>query len=282
MNSKYNKTEPGFQPARKTIEFKAASGLGSIFGRILEGVFRKVLAEMAYAMATRKISVVVPTYNEEKYVVRTLEQVRRVLPASELIVADDKSTDATPFLASQYADAVVTSGLHRIGANRNVGARNTSENSEMLLFVDADTVLSEEFVRKAVEKFQDPEVVGVGCLVMPETRNPVEELFFFILNSFVLFAKALGKTYLAGNCVAYRRNTFFEIGGFDEKTAAGEDMDLSRRISKVGRVVLLPVIVRTSRRRLEKLGFLGLIKDWLRTTQDLLFHKPTAQYAAYR
>lgn len=267
---------------RKAVEFKATSALGKVFGSVLQGLFHKLFEEMAYALATRKISVVVPTYNEEKYIVRTLEQIRRVLPASELIVTDDKSTDATAFLAGQYADLVVESGLHRIGANRNIGARNASETSEILLFVDADTLLNEEFVRKALEKFRDQRVAGVGCLVMPETRNLLEKFFFFVLNSLVVFAKALGKTYLPGNCVAYRRSAFFEIGGFDEHTKAGEDMDLSRRMSRVGKVVLLPVFVCTSRRRLEKLGFLGLVKDWLRTTLDLLLHKPTREYAAYR
>lgn len=270
------------QPARKTIEFKTAFSLGKILSGILQGIFHKLLEEMAYTMATRKISVVVPAYNEEKYIVRTLEQIRRILPSSELIVADDKSTDETVFLASQYADAVVESGLHRIGANRNIGARNTSESSEILLFVDADTLLSEEFVRKAVEKFRDPRTVGVGCLVMPETQNFVEELFFFFLNSLIIFAKALGKSYLAGNCVAYRKRTFFEIGGFDENTKTNEDMDFSRRISKVGKLVLLPVIVRTSRRRMAKLGYFGLIKDWLPSTCNLLLHKPVKHYATYR
>jgi hypothetical protein len=73
------------------------------------------------------------------------------------------------------------------------------------------------------------------------------------------------------------------VGGFDESLLASEDFDLCRRISRKGRVVFLRgVTVRTSRRRLERLGLMGLILDWTRVTVQYLSGKRPRDYRSFR
>jgi hypothetical protein len=65
--------------------------------------------------------------------------------------------------------------------------------------------------------------------------------------------------------------------------AASEDFDLCKRISKKGEVIFCRhVTIRTSRRRLEKLGLSGLISDWARVTIQYLMGKRMKEYRIFR
>lgn len=88
---------------------------------------------------------------------------------------------------------------------------------------------------------------------------------------------------LAGTYVSYKRKPFFEVGGFDVRIGASEDFDPCKRISKNGGVVFLRhVTIRTSRRRLEKLGLFGLIVDWLKVTMDYFLGRKVKNYWIFR
>jgi cellulose synthase/poly-beta-1,6-N-acetylglucosamine synthase-like glycosyltransferase len=83
--------------------------------------------------------------------------------------------------------------------------------------------------------------------------------------------------------VAYKRKPFFEVGSFDESMAASEDFDLCKKISRKGKVIFCRnVTIRTSRRRLEKLGLWGLISDWTRVTVQYLMGKKMKEYQIFR
>jgi len=226
-----------------------------------------------------KISIIVPTLNEAKFIEGTLETARRVLPDAEIIVSDGGSTDRTVEIARKYARVI--SGKGKVGAARNRGARESS--GDVLIFLDADTQINGLFVKEALEVLKDPEVVGAGGLIMPMGANLIEELFFYFFNLLIIISFMIGKPNLAGTCVAYKRKPFFEINGFDESMVASEDFDLCKRISKKGRAVFLKgIVVRTSRRRLRKKGLGGLILDWGRVTYNYFFGKKTEYYEAVR
>ncbi|MEM2878086.1 MAG: glycosyltransferase [Candidatus Hadarchaeales archaeon] len=226
-----------------------------------------------------RISVIIPTLNEEKIIESTLRNVKNVLPESELIVADGKSKDRTVEIAKKYAKVCVGKG--KVGAARNRGAREAS--GDILIFLDADTKINRFFVEEALRVMADPSVVGAGGLIMPEGVGLFTEMMFYFFNLLIQVSFLIGKPNLAGTCVAYKRKPFFEISGFNEDMVASEDFDLCKRISKKGRVVFMrKVVVKTSRRRLKKLGLGGLIVDWGRVTLNYFFGKRTEQYAAVR
>ena len=234
-----------------------------------------------------KLSVIVPTLNEAQGIAATLKAVRRATSkGTELIVADGHSTDATRTIARKYANVVRERGRDwknaSIAAGRNAGARVAK--GDVLLFNDADTMPQKEFVKKALEILENqPDVVSVGCEVRPDVSDWNTQLFFSVLNGIVRFSTAMGWPVIAGNCVFYRKDAFWKVHGFDEGMHASEDQDLSLRMSKIGRVVLLTQYTAyTSNRRLQQMGWLGLIRDWGGTTLNFVLGKKTKRYAIVR
>lgn len=226
-----------------------------------------------------KISIIVPTFNEEKIIASTLGNVRKVAPEAEIIVADGGSRDNTKRIAEKYAKVHATRG--NVGNARNTGAKMSE--GDILVFLDADTTITRQFVDEALKALADSNVVGVGGLIMPHGTNQLEEAVFYFFNFLIKVSFLVGKPNLAGTCVAYKRKPFLEVGGFDISMVASEDFDLCKRISKKGKVVFLDnVVVRTSRRRLKKLGLRGLIADWSRVTVQHFLGKKPQVYRAFR
>src|SRR5215813_13197634 len=110
------------------------------------------------------ISFVIPAYNEEALLGRTLEAInaaaRELGQPSEVVVADDASTDRTAAVARAHGARVVPVNYRQIAATRNAGARAAT--GDLLVFVDADTVVTRAAVRRAVGAMRAG-AVGGGC-----------------------------------------------------------------------------------------------------------------------
>ncbi|MBI5228779.1 glycosyltransferase [Candidatus Micrarchaeota archaeon] len=231
-------------------------------------------------------SIVVPTLNEEKRIEDELRKIRELAPEAELIVADGWSADKTREIAEGLANKVVLEGespkeRKSIGAGRNRGAKEAS--TEIIVFIDADTLPQKRFFHRMLKAFEDPRVVCYGCKIMPRDVGFADHMLFEFFNILIFFSAIMGRPAIAGNCVAYRKSAFDAIKGFDEEMQASEDQDLCVRISKLGKVVYdRHVIAFTSSRRLKKLGWFGLLLDWGRTTLNFLLGIKTKRYAIVR
>jgi glycosyltransferase involved in cell wall biosynthesis len=193
------------------------------------------------------ISFIVPAYNEEKLITRTLvalnEAAEEIGEAYEIVVADDASTDRTADLARSHGVRVVTVNCRQISATRNAGAREAA--GDKLIFVDADTVVSAEVVRAAVEALQSG-AVGGGSAVEFDGRLPryAEVVHPMLVRTF----RAMG---LACGCFVFCTRRAFDLaGGFDEKLFASEEIAMSRALRRLGRFVVLRESVTTSGRKL--------------------------------
>ena len=224
-----------------------------------------------------KLSVIIPTRNEELSIKDVLINLRKEIPnGTELIVVDGNSTDKTVAIAKRYAKVIPNKGRN-IASARNTGAKTAK--GDILVFVDADTKPTRIFFEKTIKAFQDKQTVCFGGLIMPTKLNAYEWLLFRTLNVIVQLSVAFGRPAIAGSCVAYRRTSFVKVKGFDEGMAASEDQDLCNRVSKIGRVKFdSSLIIDTSNRRLRELGFWGLIVNWSGTTFNLLIGKKTTEY----
>jgi cellulose synthase/poly-beta-1,6-N-acetylglucosamine synthase-like glycosyltransferase len=227
------------------------------------------------------VSAVVPTYNEEKLVGRTLGNLRKLLgPKAQIIVADGKSKDNTIKIARKYA-RVVFEHDHTVGGGRNAGAAVAK--GEIVWFVDADTFPTREFLNRMLIAFKDPNVVGVGCQVMPENLGFERKIFFRALNMMIRATVISGYPTIAGSCIAYRLSAFRKVGGFNVHTNSSEDFELCLKISRLGKVVFLNEITApTSDRRVRQLGVWGLVKDWTHSTVMFLSGRNTRSYYAPR
>jgi len=193
------------------------------------------------------ISFVVPAYNEEALICRTLDALNRagqnLSESYEIVVADDASTDRTSVISEQHGARTVYVNLRQIAATRNAGARETK--GDKLIFVDADTVVTNEVVCAAVEAMSKG-AVGGGCAVTFDGRVP--RYAQLIHPPLIRAFRAAG---IACGCFLFcTRQAFDAVGGFDETLFASEEIAMSRALKRQGRFVVLRETVTSSGRKL--------------------------------
>ena len=192
------------------------------------------------------VSFIVPAHNEERLIGRTLDALRAAaatLPLpSEIIVVDDASTDGTATVAHSHGAHVVPVRLRHIAAVRNAGAKVAR--GDMLIFVDADTIVSSEAVHAAVAALQSG-AVGGGALVSWDGTMP---WWARAAEAFTLVWMRVIKS--AAGCFMFCARAPFEAaGGFDERLYAGEELFLSPSLKRRGSFVILRERVVTSGRK---------------------------------
>ncbi len=205
-----------------------------------------------------RISVIVPTWNEAKYLPTLFESLRRqTVPPDEVLVADSGSSDGTPDIA-HAAGATVLEGERRgPGEGRNRGARAAA--GDVLLFVDADCLLPPNLAESVFLALGDPEVVGGATGFAPANGRWVERALFFLANAYQRALTIWGIPHNAGYCFFFRKTAFETLGGIREDLVLNETHDLAIRSRSIGRFVLLPLIVETSMRRFRTYGYLRTI-----------------------
>jgi glycosyltransferase involved in cell wall biosynthesis len=201
------------------------------------------------------ISVVVPALNEEESIVSCLlSLLHQRYDDYELIVVDGGSSDRTVELAENYADRVIAY-KGPVGAARNVGAK--SSRGGILAFIDADTVAYASWLCAVSESFDDKSVVGATGPTLPMKSSTVDS--FYYRTSTVNLQKILlwlGIPHIAGFNCAYRKDQFFKVGGFDETNVLSEDVRLSLKIKRFGRIHFNEkMVTATSTRRIEEYGY---------------------------
>ncbi|TAL48488.1 glycosyltransferase [archaeon] len=206
------------------------------------------------------VSVIVPTYNEEKYIRACLNSVKsQDYPNYEIIIADSKSKDRTVEIAKKYAKIV--NAKKGVSAGRNAGAK--AAKGDILVFLDADTVLSYNTLTELVKAFHD-NVVGATCPILPSHYNMRNLLVYVSFNQFSEYSIRINRPHMAGICMAFRKDAFTKAKGFDEKIKTLEDFDLSLRISKIGKIKFVKdTFVVTSHRRIENWGGLKSVTEYL-------------------
>jgi glycosyltransferase involved in cell wall biosynthesis len=193
------------------------------------------------------ISFIVPAYNEERGLGRTLAALHAaasdVGEPYELIVADDASTDGTAMVAGAAGARVEHVHYRQIAGARNAGARVAS--GDILIFVDADTVVPPATLRASVGALRRG-AVGGGAFVRLDGRLP---FYGRLLVSLLRFVMRTGR--LAAGCYLFCTRDAFDLsGGFDERLFATEELALSRALGRLGRFVILRQHVETSGRKL--------------------------------
>lgn len=220
-------------------------------------------------MESKGISVIIPAFNEEATLKACLESAQRLNPL-EITVVDGGSTDRTREIA-QDAGAMVVESQKGRGIQMNVGA--SLAKGEVLLFLHADTIISNE-----ISFFCHPELdSGSPISAFLQTLNQVQGRVqhditeksdkhiggFFRLkfdDSSIstmlveLFANMRARIFslpYGDQAIFIKKDIFEKIGGFREYPFL-EDIDMSMRIRKFGKLKYIPLEVIASSRRLKK------------------------------
>ncbi len=196
-------------------------------------------------MSSDKISIVIPTLNESKYIDPLLESLQSQTVTADEIIAIDASTDDTPRKCEAMGIKIVKQKKPGISAAREEGFAATS--GTIIMSTDADSKLSPDWVKSARKSFVDP---GVVCVYGPTHFYPGFTLLNFLGDIFQKITRLLNKDHVYGMNFAVRRSAFEKIGGYNLTLHTAEDVDLGYRIRKIGKIVFNPNMkVLTSPRR---------------------------------
>jgi len=205
------------------------------------------------------ISFVVPAYNEERLIGKTLDAIhaaaREVAQPYEIVVANDGSTDNTAGLARAHGARVVDCQHRQIARVRNTGARAST--GDILIFVDADTLISAAVVRAALEAIAGG-AVGGGATLRVDGRLPWWGPTVVWLTGACM--RVMG--WAAGCYVFCTRAAFDAAGGFDERLFATEEIAFSRALKRIGKVVIVREPVVTSGRKLRTHSLREFLPVW--------------------
>ncbi|MBI3332696.1 MAG: TIGR04283 family arsenosugar biosynthesis glycosyltransferase [Candidatus Omnitrophica bacterium] len=206
------------------------------------------------------ISVVVPVRNEAAALPRLLPLL--LCDGVEVILADGGSTDSTVAAAKRFPVRLILSGPGR-ASQINAGAAAAA--GEILWFLHADTVPPPDWRGRILQALSDPRTVGGGFRVLIDAAG----LRYRLLDAWGWFRTNLERTFYGDQGIFVRRSAFEALGGFTD-CAFLEDLDFSTRLSRQGRVAILPQPLKTSARRWQREGWGRTV--WEQSRWVALYH----------
>ena len=178
------------------------------------------------------ISVIIPAFNEESYLPATLTILRGAISVCrcsvEVIVVDNESSDRTTEVAQSFGVTVMHESVHNIAKVRNTGA--SAARGDVLVFVDADTVIPPSFLEKVAAAMNDPACFGGSADIV---HKPASKLLRAYLEAWRWFGIQLKMA--QGAAQFCRRSAFDLLKGYDEAYFMGEDVDFYWRLQKLCR-----------------------------------------------
>jgi glycosyltransferase involved in cell wall biosynthesis len=189
------------------------------------------------------ISVIIPTYNSEKFISNLLDSIfKSGVQGFEVVMVDDCSTDNTVEIAKKYPVKIVELGENSGPAiARNMGVKKAK--GDILFFLDSDVVVMKGTINEVKDFFdKNP---ATNCVIGICTKEPLNKGFvprYMALFEHIHLAGSDAErvSVFSPRCGAVRKDFFEKIGGYNEtyRRADLEDFELARRINKADGIVL--------------------------------------------
>lgn len=196
------------------------------------------------------VAVVIPTYNYGRFISRAVESVlSQTLPAAEIVVVDDGSTDNTRAVLENFKDKVryVRQENQGVCAARNTGARQSS--AAFIAFADADDIWLPTKLEKQIAQFAADEEIGLVHCGMREFNSESGETVRFhlqggegwVADDLLLWEKPI--VIGPGGTIVVKREAFDMVGGFDPQMKVGEDWDFCYRVARRFKLGFVPEVL---------------------------------------
>ncbi len=226
-------------------------------------------------------SIIIPTLNEQKNIVQAINQFNIVKNKYniEVIVSDSGSIDDTVLIARKYADNVVIYNDKNcnISKARNLGAK--SAKNKFLIFLDADVLIKDTkvFFKTIISEFNNKNLIAITprISVYPNEETKLDKFIHSIISLISNILNKVGIGYSRGGCQIIRSTYFNRIKGYNERYVAAEDVDIFRRLRKIGKTNILNSLkVYESPRRYRKFGYTNVLYRWfMNWAYTLLFKR---------
>ncbi len=212
------------------------------------------------------MSVVVPTWNEGKYLGQLLASLKQqTYDDFEVIVADSGSEDDTEAVARAHGAQFIQGPRKGAGEGRNRGARHSK--GEILVFIDSDCRASQELIEAVVNACKDKTVIGGAFAFLPLDGTHLDNLLYKFGNMYEKASIALGFYHNSGYGFFYRRKVFEELGGIREDVVLNETHDIALRSRGRGKFVYIDTPIYTSMRRYRTYGYMEtIVKTYIWST----------------
>ena len=205
-----------------------------------------------------KISVIVPTFNEESTVEKTLTAISRLINVDEIVVVDGGSTDRTAEKIENFESVkdIKLVILHEASRGLQLHEGTKHATGDIFWFVHADTRPKQGSAGQIKKFMRFDEIVG-GHFEIVFSGDRFWARFLAWLYPQL---RVLGLTY-GDSAFFVRREKYEEIGGF-RPYPLFEDVELYKRLRKKGRFVLIAMPVTTSSRRFDDHSFVWTFTKW--------------------
>ena len=220
-----------------------------------------------------QVSVVIPAFNEEKYIENTLFSLltseQKTYINYEVVLVDNNSTDKTIAVAQKFAYGMDLRIIKEVKQGRGAArARGFEEaKGDIILSADADTIFYKGWVEKLSSSIKgDVVAVTTSCKIVDSTVINNAVINFIQPKAMVLYKILLGHFWLSGFSFAISKSAYKKSGGFNPNLEALEDIDLSFKVSKVGKIRFIDKPVIFSGRRFRK----GLVAGFYEYIQSFV------------
>jgi len=201
-----------------------------------------------------KISVIMPVINEAKVLRDTLGRMN-LSSDEELIVIDGGSTDETLNIANKFTGNVFVAKTGRASV-MNYGAEKAE--GAILLFLHADCILPVQGFKIIRETLKEKGTAAGGFYLSIDQQGPGFRLIEYMSNIRSRFTSLI----YGDQGMFLRKDIFDKLGGFKDIPLM-EDIEISRRLGKMGRIALVKPPIKTSPRRwVEEGAVYTTLRDW--------------------
>lgn len=217
-----------------------------------------------------KVSIIIPTLNEEKYIGSLLDCIDlQTHKPHEVIIVDAYSKDKTKEIALSKKVSRIVDHKPHVAHQRNMGAKLAR--GDILMFLDADVVLNERFIEKSINEFLEKNL-DLACPVYVPRNSTLGVITVHKFLNFVFRATRRFHPSGAGCCIIVSKEVFDLHKGFSDMERY-EDMEFIRRVGKKQRFDIIDEEIYISDRRWRKEGAIKLFTKYLLLSTLFLFGK---------
>lgn len=187
------------------------------------------------------ISIIIPTRNAEKHIDTLIRKlIKQTVKPSEIIVIDTASKDNTKLICNKF-DIVkfleINDGEFDHGGTRNKAAKQAK--GDILIFMTQDAMpQNDRFIEELIKPLNDDIVASYGRQLPKENASPIEifaRKFNYSDNNIIKSKTDIDKLgvktfFLSNVCSAFKKESFWSVNGFPEKTIMNEDMIISSKL----------------------------------------------------